>query len=154
MSARTAAKRLIAKRARSRSNEPVKPLVKVAEVDILSEGSDSDWFAPKVLRVRPRRISISLGRRGCGQQLVELEESDWERKLFWLHIYSETKHRPECKFDAWLNDGAPMTLDGLNHLIQCLTLARAEAAERGFFDRRPTPKSIQEVADALNGAAQ
>ena len=59
------------KQRKQRRSEHDRPIVAVSELDLADE---NDWYTPKVLKVAPLRVEVSVGKKGNGRVRCAIEE--------------------------------------------------------------------------------
>jgi hypothetical protein len=99
-------------------------------------------FMPKALRIYPRTLDVSVGKAGRGEAIVYICENDYEHENFYLNLKVEGPwNGNRNRFTKVSLDGATLTTEGLDNLIEALTVARGEAAKLGLFTKREVTKA-------------
>lgn len=142
MSARTAA----------RKTKSIKPSISVSELQL---GDSQDWYTPKVLKVSPLQVSVTLGEKAKGRVRCVIGEVEWERNCVDLKLIFEEGRLSGARYSLGLHSNidnefgggtaGTFTKEQIDWLIDALIVARREADRQGLFTPRPTPISAAEV---------
>ena len=148
MSARTAARK-------TKASSPPSPLANYSSETV------RDWYTPKVLKVSPLQVSVTLGEKAKGRVRCVIGEVEWERNCVDLKLIFEEGRLSGARYSLGLHSNidnefgggtaGTFTKEQIDWLIDALIVARREADRQGLFTPRPTPISAAEV---LGGRAR
>jgi hypothetical protein len=141
-------------RTAERAQNADRPIISVIKEQL----GDDDWYTPKVLKLSPVKVSVTLGKKGKGRVRCMISENEWERRSVELAIIFEREQRPDGSTftplhsdidnEFGVGDAGTFTVEQIDRLVHALTVARNEAEKRGLFTPRPTPTSVEQVLAA------